>query len=217
MQVFNRKISDFLWNLTNYAYICSSNSKKMNMKRLLFSICLLFSFLSFCYAGTSYYLCKVTTAVNLREGPSTQYNKILKMLRGSSFVVILDDDAEVNKGDFVYGLYIDENIYGYVCETYLDVVKELETDKNGVLSRTGESYGYDPEIEIKNNTSRKITVRVNNTNIPFNPYENLTITCEPGPVSIFASSPGVIPYSATDYVSENSSYSWTFYIKTSYR
>ncbi len=187
------------------------------MKRLLFSICFLFSFLSFSNAGTYYLLCKATTAVNLREGPSAQYGKILQMPKGSAFVAIIDDNATVYEGMFVYGLYVDEDIYGYVCETYLDPVKEIETDNNGVLSKTGSSFGYDPEVEITNNSNREITVRVNNTNFPFAPHESQIITCAPGSVSIFASSPGVLPYSAVDYVSANCSYSWTFYIKTTYR
>lgn len=189
------------------------------MKKYLFILlCVFVIQISHCYAENIYILCKSTASINLREGPSVQDPKICQIPKGAYFVVITDDqDTDYQEGDFIYGLYVDKDIYGYVCGDYLVVEKELDTDKGGVLSEVGRSYGYDPEVEITNATNRRITVQINGKNFPFKPREVRTITCEPGSVSILASSPGVIPYSATDYVSENGLYTWKFYIKTRYR
>lgn len=186
------------------------------MKRfaLLIILCLT---VSYSFSETHYILCRVTTNLNLREGPSSQYDIIGKMPKNSYFVAIMPDGMETYSGMFVYGLYVGKDVYGYVCETYLDVVEEIETDQGGVLSKVGESYGYDPEVEITNSSNAKITVRIDDTNYPFNPHQVRTIICSPGKVSIFASSPGVIPYSATDYISSNCRYTWKFYIETRYR
>lgn len=178
------------------------------------TICFLCSFLLMSSAENIYILCKVMTTLNLREGPSAEYGKIIQIPKNSYFVAIVDEDAEIQEGAFVYGLYVDEDLYGYVSSDYLYPERDLETDRGGVLSKAGESYGYDPEIKITNSCNRNITVQINGTNYPFSPQQVRTITCPPGSVSIFASSPGVIPYSATDHVSENSLYTWKFYIET---
>ena len=185
---------------------------------MLILLCVFVVQISHCYAENVYLLCRTLANINLRAGPSVKDPKICQIPKNAYFVAIIDDESpKLHEGDFVYGLYIDKDVYGYACVDYLDEEKELETDRGGILSKAGNSYGYDPEVEITNDTNRNITVQINGTNFPFSPHQIRTITCAPGSVSILASSPGVIPYSATDYVSENSLYTWKFYIKTRYR
>lgn len=188
------------------------------MKKIIFTT--LFLSILFCLQSNAeeyYLLCKTTSNLNLRECPSSGCEKICSIPRGAYVVAILDDDVKYYDGDFVHCVYVDKDIYGYVCIDYLRIEKELETSHGGLLNPSGESYGYDPEIEITNQTSRNISVKVNKTTFKFTPEQVRTITCAPGTVSILASSPGVIPFSGTDYVKENGKYTWKFYIITGKR
>lgn len=187
------------------------------MKRLFALLFMSVLFCLQCIAEEYYLLCRTTTTVNMRECASVECGKICSIPRGAYVVAVLDDDIEYYEGDFVQCVYVDKDIYGYVCINYLKKEKELETSRGGVLSQSGTSYGYDPEIEITNDTEQDISVMVNKTTFKFRPNQVRTITCAPGTVSILASSPGVIPFSGKDYVKENGKYTWKFYIITSRR
>ena len=165
-------------------------------------------------ANATYYLCKVTTSVNLRVGPGTNEEKICTIPAGS--YVVVDDNYHYDNG-FIYTHYVDEDIDGYISSKYLEVIEEVKVDSRGVFTKTGTSAGYDPQIEITNATSRNITIKINDKAYLFDPHEKRTLTCEPGSVEVMASSPGVIPYIGVDVVSENCLYSWEFYIRTTRR
>ena len=89
----------------------------------------------------------------------------------------------------------------------------LETREEDVLQETGYSSQYDPEIVIENQCDRSITVSLNDEQYWFDIGETKTIIVPSGQLYIFASSPGVIPFSTSQYVSANHSYEWQFYIK----
>ena len=163
-----------------------------------------------------YCLYNVTRNLNLRESPFTDSEVICVIPAGSAVVVTEYEHVKFDSG-FSRTLYIDENIKGWASTRYMEFVQELTVDENGVFTKTGESYETDPQLDITNKTSIPITVSVNGRDFPFEPGENQKIGCEAGSVTVVASSPGVIPYIGKDYIEGNSTYSWDFFIKTTYR
>ena len=185
------------------------------MKRIVFTLLMVLGIAIQCFS-VQYELCVVTRNLNLRATPFSDGEIICVMPAGSYVVVSEFEHVKFAEG-YVSVLYIDEDISGYASSSYLKFVKNIETDENGVLDKVGVSEGLDPEIEITNDSNRDITVRINGKSFPFAPGQVMTITCEAGTVNILASSPGVIPYTAKDYVEENALYTWRFFIETRYR
>ncbi len=160
-------------------------------------------------ANATYWICTVTRNLNMREEPTTVGNTPICNIPAGDYVVIDDEDSE---NGFVYAVWVSENIYGYISEKYIEYIQELDTQNGDVFERSGYSSDLDPQLEIENQTNKEITVSLNGYQYYFDPHETKTITVEEGNVSIFASSPGVIPFSATEYVYANSIYEWHFYI-----
>ena len=185
------------------------------MKRVFFTLLMIVGVTVQCFS-VQYKLCVVTRNLNLRNAPFPDGEIVCVMPEGSYVVLKEYEHVKFAEG-YVSVLYIDKDISGYASSTYLKFVQNIETDESGVLEKAGVSEGLDPEIEITNDTNRNITVRINGKSFPFTPRQVMTITCEAGSVDILASSPGVIPYSAKDFVEENALYTWKFYIKTRYR
>lgn len=165
-------------------------------------------------ANATYWICTVKKNLNMREIPTTIDNEPICQIPAGDYIVIDDEDCE---NGFVYAVWVAEDIYGYVSEKYIKKEQVLETREEDVLQETGYISQYDPELVIENQCDRSITVSLNGSQYWFDIGETKTIIMPSGKVSIFASSPGVIPFSTTQYVSSNHSYEWQFYIKHEYR
>ncbi len=178
------------------------------MRRIVLLVGFLFVALSECLATR--WVARVTTNVNLREGPSTLYDIIVTIPKNA---YIYYNDEEICDG-FVPVIYIDTDIHGYISNRYIKNEQEVAVDDSGQLQLVGTTEEYDPEINIENNTNVTMTLRMNDKEYKFSPREKKPIIVPPGQVTMTASSPGVIPYVGIDYVESNYVYDWVFYIKT---
>lgn len=161
--------------------------------------------------NVDYYLAQVSSQVNLREGPGTNYTIISKVPKGSYVLLSSDDNGQ----SFRKVLYVDKNISGYVSNKYLANIKKLEKDASGNLQAESRTYKSTADIKIKNNTTKNATINVGSKSYIFKPHETRTITnLKPGQYSIMASAPGVIPFVAVDNIEAGYEYSWEFYITT---
>ena len=169
--------------------------------------CVLYTTLS---ANATYWICTVKKNLNMREVPTIIDNDPICQIPAGDYIVI---DDEYSENGFVYAVWVAEDIYGYVSEKYITKKQVLETQEEDVLQETGYISRYDPELVIENQCDRSITVSLNDDQYWFDIGETKTITVPSGKLNIFASSPGVIPFSTSQYVSANNSYEWQFFIK----
>lgn len=163
------------------------------------------------YEDVDYYLAQVTTDLNLREGPGTDYNVAARIPRGE-FVFLSTADAGQA---FRKVLYVDKNIFGYVSKNYLTNFRKVEEDNSGNLQVESKNYKATSDIKIENRTDRTTTIAIGRLTYKFRPYETRTISdLKPGKYKVMASSPGVRPYVGLDTVAGGYLYSWVFYINT---
>ena len=177
------------------------------MKTLLFAFILVISNFSL---NAQSYLGYATKNVNLRQGPGTNY-EIDTVVKQNAQIFLFSLDAENN---FYHVIDISTNTEGYVHKDFVKVGKEVVIDENGVFEKTGESENVNPDIEILNDTDLKLTLKIGDEKYFFEPHQKKKIILNPGKYNLIASAPNVNPYVGVDTVSSNSSYSWTFYIKT---
>ena len=174
-------------------------------KQHVFLVCFLFT--AFAAFGQSY-LGWVTQAANLRSGPGTNYD-ILKTLPARTQIFVFSATAE---NDFYKVKDIASDVDGYVSRSLVELGEVLE-EYNDVFQREGRTSGTNPQLRIYNNTSRTLTLTLNNEKYVFSPQETKAITVIAGRYRYMASSPGVIPYFGNSDLVNNTSYSWTFYIE----
>lgn len=159
------------------------------------------------------YLGRVTKQVNFREGPGTEY-KIIKPLQQGAQVFIISSNPE---NDFYNIIDIESNKEGYVHKSYITIESEVPRNTVGIFSPNGTTSTYNAEIEIYNNTSKVLTLRLNKELFTFRPKEKRILNIAPGSYDYIASAPFVIPDHGRESVSSNSAYTWEFYIVTRYK
>ena len=163
------------------------------------------------YEDVDYYLAQVTTDLNLREGPGTDYDIVSRIPRGD-YVFLSTADAGQS---FRKVLYVDKNIFGYVSKNYLTNFRKVEEDASGNLQVESRNYKTTADIKIENRSNKTATIAIGSLTYTFSPYQTRTIKdIKPGKYKTMASSPGVIPYVGFDTVEGGYEYSWVFYIKT---
>lgn len=156
------------------------------------------------------YLGTISKEVNLREGPSSDYG-IIRSLKAGTQIFISSLETE---NDFYSIINIATNEEGYVHKSFVRVGKLVARSSESVFTPDGDSSSYDSEVKIFNNTSKKLTLKMNSELFYFSPYETKNISISPGEYDFRASAPGVIPYIGTERLKSNQAYSWQFYIST---
>lgn len=177
------------------------------MNKSIFLSALLFVTLS---SFSQSYLGWITSKVNFREQPSSDASILSSLKQGSQiFIVSLETDD-----DFYNIIDIKTNTEGYVNKKFVKIGKLLKENEQGFFTPNGQSTSYNPEIEIFNNTSIVLTLKLNSETYSFSPREKKTLTTLPGAISYRASAPGVIPNFGTETIEGNQGYTWQFYIVT---
>jgi hypothetical protein len=173
-------------------------------KSIVLSIFIVLSLLSFSQS----YLGWTTAKVNFREQPSTGASIIGSLYPGNQiFIVSLETDD-----DFYNIIDIKTNTEGYVNKKFVKIGKLLRENEQGIFTPNGQSTSVDPDIEIFNNTSIILTLKLNSQIYSFSPYEKRTLTMSAGTISYRASAPGVIPNFGSETIKGNQGYTWQFYI-----
>lgn len=167
----------------------------------------------FTTSSSQSYLGKIIKQVNFREGPGVEY-KIIGILRQSTQVFVISSNLE---GEFYNIIDIESNKEGYVHKSYIKIGSEIPRNSDGIFSPSGTTNGYDAELEIFNNTSKVLTLRLNDENFTFQSGEKRTLKVTPGTYEYRASAPNVIPDYGTETVKSNSAYTWRFFIITRHK
>ena len=181
------------------------------MKRKLLFVLTLLLISSNLYSQS--YLGWVKKKTNLREEPSSSSTILLTLNKGSQIYI---ESLETING-FYSVIDIETNTEGYIAESYIKVGDEVERSKERLFSPSGKIAEYDPEVEIFNNTSLNLTLKLNETIYKFSPQEKYTLKLSSGYYDFRASAPGVIPVSGNDNLQSNMGYSWEFYVTTERR
>jgi uncharacterized protein YgiM (DUF1202 family) len=177
------------------------------MKKLLLA-CLFMLFSGMAFSQS--YLGHVTKQVNFRQGPGTDYTVISSLTPGTMlFIVSLETNNE-----FYNVIDIANDKEGYVHKSFIELGDLVPENERGVFIPSGSSSTFNPEIEIFNNTSLKLTLKLNSTTYSFAPYQKKNITLTAGLCHYRASAPGVIPNFGTEIMENNKGYTWEFYIVT---
>jgi hypothetical protein len=187
-----------------------TNTNLLNMKKIIILSFLLFT----CLTGFSQsYLGRVTKQVNFREGAGTDYPVISSLKVGTQiFIVSLETE-----NDFYNIIDIATDKEGYIHKSFVKLGDIVEKNERGMFTPSGKTSTYNPEIEIFNNTSLSLTLKLNSETYTFSPKQKKTIALSPGTYSYRASAPGVIPNIGTVYMERNMGYTWQFYIVTERR
>jgi uncharacterized protein YgiM (DUF1202 family) len=180
------------------------------MKKLLFLFLLQLNVIT--SLGQSY-LGSVTKQVNFRHGPGTDYEVISSLKMGTQiFIISLETE-----NDFYNIIDIATNNEGYIHKSFVKLGQIIEKNEQGMFTPSGRTSAYNPDIEIYNNTSLTLTLKLNEETYIFSPRQKRTLTLSPGSYDYRASAPGVIPNIGTEYMESNMGYTWQFYIVTKRR
>ncbi|AIZ40456.1 SH3 domain-containing protein [Cellulophaga baltica] len=178
------------------------------MKRVILTIftILLFGFTS----NAQGYLGYVIKTVNFRTEANTNCTVIATLQQGTALFVISKDK---NNG-FYQVLDIETNKEGFVSANFIKLDKILPRNEQGIFTSTGTTSTEKPVAKIYNNTSKTLTLKLNDKIHYFSPQERKTLTLSSGSYSYRASAPGVIPDYGTELIASNHEYKWSFYIST---
>lgn len=159
------------------------------------------------------YLGWTNKQVNFRSGPGTEY-EIISSLNPGSQIFIVSMETE---NDFYNVIDIATDKEGYLHKSFVKFGEEVEVNNEGIFSVAGKSNSINPQLEIYNNTSITMTLKLNNNKYTFAPKQRKTITTAAGKCYYRASAPGVIPNVGTENIESNVLYNWEFYIVTGVR
>jgi uncharacterized protein YgiM (DUF1202 family) len=156
------------------------------------------------------YLGWVTKQVNFRQGPGIEYKIVSSLKPGTQIFII----SSISENDFYNIIDIETNKEGYIHKSFIKFGHLVEKNEQGIFTPNGKTTTYNPEIEIFNNTTLTLTLKLNNETYSFSPKQRKTITLSPGSYDYRASAPRVIPNIGTEYMENNMGYKWQFYIIT---
>ena len=177
-------------------------------KQMFFAV--LFGLAAFSVFSQSY-IGYTTQAANLRQGPGTNYEAIMTLKAGSVVFIV----STTPQNDFYNVIDVDSNYEGYLHRSLVNLVEEVVQSEEPILSYGGaKALGGKAEIEIFNNTHLRLSVKINNETLSFNPRETRTISIESGIINFRASAPGVLPAIGKERLIRNSLYTWEFYLSS---
>ena len=159
------------------------------------------------------YLGTITKQVNFREGSSSDDN-IISSLKPKTQIFIISLETD---NDYYNVIDIATDREGYVHKSYVKVGKVVIKSNESVFLPTGKSTSYNCDVKIFNNTSKTMSLKMNDDMFYFKPYETKNMEMNPNSYDFRASAPGVIPYIGKEKLNSNQGYSWEFYIVTSRR
>jgi hypothetical protein len=152
-----------------------------------------------------------TKSVNFRVGPSEEF-EIIKTLKTGAQLFIYSLDLD---NGFYFVIDIETNEEGYVHNNFVKILNEAKRNDGNIFTPVEKITGYNPTINIFNNTTKNLTLKLNNIRYTFSPNEEKKIELTPGIYNYYASAPYVIPDYGSEKLESNYLYEWEFYIVTS--
>lgn len=158
------------------------------------------------------YLAYTNATVSMKEGAGTNYNTVETLKPGT---VVVIDTREAN-GDYYYATNFDTGSEGYISKSKVSPYEIIPESDGSFFQETKISdYNQDPLVEITNNTSKNIKLKLNGTTYKINAYNKIEITIPQGQYNFKATAPGVMPDIGSKTFRVNYKYTWNFYIVTS--
>ncbi|TDG37756.1 hypothetical protein EZJ43_01285 [Pedobacter changchengzhani] len=155
------------------------------------------------------YLGRVIKQVNMRNGPGLRY-PIIGQVKGGSQIFIISLQSE---NDFYNIIDIETNKEGYIHKSNVTTSKEIKASKGDMFIPTHETTNINPEVEIFNNTTKILTLKMDNENYTLQPKQKQKITLTAANITYRASASGVIPLYGNKVFQQNMGYSWEFFIQ----
>ena len=180
------------------------------MKSILLSLMIVI--LYFNMAESQSYLGITTNKANLRESPDKE-SEVYDLLEKDVNLFIYSLEST---NDYLQVIEIDTDQEGWVHKSLIRIIKEIPRSNESPFSPEGNTGSYECSVEVKNNTTLSLTLKMNSTYYYFDPYETKTLNIIPGKYEYIASAPSVIPYYGDDTLASGYKYSWTFYVETEY-
>jgi hypothetical protein len=147
---------------------------------------------------------------NLREGPGTDTATLLKVKRNHILALI---DRQ-NTGPWWNVIHIDSGKEGWIHSGLVKIQYTQKKQDAQLFQVEPNETEENPEVVIKNDSSKLLSLRIGAERHSLQPGEEKTIYQAPGLYSYHASAPGVIPkLGSTDFAVGNT-YRWRFYIVT---
>jgi hypothetical protein len=178
------------------------------MKKITISLLVLVSSLSI-VLGQSY-LAVTTQKANLRDMPE-KGSEVLDLLKANAQIFVYSSETT---GGYYNVIDIETDQEGWVHSSLVKLVEEIQKSDVSPFSPEGRTSGTECLIEVTNNTSLSMTLKMNATYYYFDPRETKTLTFSPGAYTYVASAPSVIPYFGDDTLQSGYKYSWIFYVET---
>lgn len=152
---------------------------------------------------------KVKSKINLIEYPNQDSNIIKTLINGTEVFVI--SDKTVNGYYNVIDKVSAEE--GYIDEKFIDLLKEVENNKEDFLTPSGLSNSIKiSQITIHNDTDQVLNLKMGGTTYTFKPNQTKTIDIKPGEFSVFAWVIGANPYKGKQIIEAGQNYQKRFFI-----
>ena len=160
--------------------------------------------------GFNPFIGQVKSNVNFRTGPS-QSNSIIKNLSAGTQIYVYSNET-IN--GYYKAIDIMTSDIGWVHMDYVNYIQSAEINESGAFQSTGYISSYDSEVNIRNKSSYKIKLVVENETFSLNPNSTRTVKIKPGNKYYIATAPGVIPASGHQKFESNNGYEWEFWVET---
>lgn len=180
------------------------------MKKIILTLLFISASLSI-VLGQSY-LAVTKQKANLRDMPDKS-SEVLDQLKMNSQLFVYS--SETTNG-YYNVIDIETDQEGWIHNSLVKLLEVISKSKVSPFSPEGRTTGANCIIDVKNNTSISMTLKMNSTYYYFDPQETKTLTFSPGDYTYIASAPSVIPYFGDDTLESGNKYSWVFYIETTY-
>jgi hypothetical protein len=173
----------------------------------LYVIAFVLMFLSFRASAQSYMGYTIKNSL-LKTTPSSGGITVGKVPVSSNIFLI----SLYNYSGYYNVIDVNTNKEGYIAKANLKVGKEVLKSEGGLFSANGDAKGTVPDVEIFNNTSRVLTLKLNDSTYTVAPNSKNVIALAIGNCEYRASAPGVMPMIGIENVEGGHSYQWQFYM-----
>ena len=134
------------------------------MKKLFLSILLLITSI---IGYSQSYLGWITKQVNFRDGPGLDYEVISPLKQGTQIFIV----SKKTENNYYNIIDIATDKEGYIHKSYIKFGGVVKVNEKDVFESIGKSSSYNPEVEIFNNTSLTLTLKLNSEKYTFLPTE----------------------------------------------
>jgi hypothetical protein len=191
-------------------FIFTILNKFININSLVMKKIILLYFIFFLSVSTSFcqsYLGLTTKNSKIRDFPNKN-SKTSATLKINTQVFLYSLDT-IN--GYYKIIHIESNKEGWLHHTTVKLVKELPKNESSPFTAE-RSYGTECLVDVFNNTSISMTLKIDTNYYYFEPKEKKSLSLYPNRYSYVASAPFVIPYFGEENFNAGYKYSWTFYI-----